>query len=454
MAKPLILIVDDEPSVRFGIRDFLEAKGYLVAEAGGCSDAERAFSENTPDAVVLDYRLPDGDALGLLRRLKQLNGSVPVLILTAHGSIDLAVQSIQEGADQFLTKPVELESLLVILNRLLASGRDRRARLARDAGAARDEIDPFVGSSPAIRRLAAQVERILDTESPVLIQGPTGSGKTLLARWIHRHGARREESFVDLNCAGLTRDFLESELFGYARGAFTGSVSAKPGMLEIGHRGTVFLDEIGDLHPEVQPKLLKVLEDKRFRRLGEVRDRVVDVRLISATNRDLATEMQDGRFRRDLYFRVNTIPLHLPALAERPADIPLLAERLLAGLRRELARPRAVLSGEAHEALARHHWPGNLRELRNVLERAILLSQADRIEPGDLMFERGAESLGSGDAFASHLTLGQVERRYIERILTEEGGNVVRTARRLDIPRSTLYEKLRRFGLPSPRADG
>lgn len=445
MPKHRILVVDDEPAVRFGVRDFLELHGYEVEEADSCRAGERVFRATHPDAVVLDYMLPDGDALALMKRLKAVDPAVPLVILTAHGSIELAVRAVKEGAEQFLTKPVELASLLVILQRLLEARRDRRTKLAQRAHDARSDVDPFFGSSAAIRRLAGQVERVLGTDSPILIQGATGTGKSVLARWLHRRSARAEEAFVDLNCAGLNREFLESELFGHERGAFTGAVSSKPGLLEIGHRGTVFLDEIGDMHPEVQPKLLKVLEEKRFRRMGEVRDRVVDIRLIAATYHDLPARVRDGTFRGDLYFRISTIPLRVPSLAERVEDIPALAEQVLEQLRRDLGRADVRLSPETEEALRRYPWPGNIRELRNVLERAVLLSREDHIEPADLLFD--AVLIAGADRPETSLTLLDVERRHIERVLREEQGHVERAARRLGVPRSTLYQKVSRLGL-------
>ncbi len=274
-----ILLVEDEAGVRFGIREFLRAHEFAVEEADSAAGAEAAFREFRPDAAVIDYLLPDGNALDLLPRLREIESSVPVVILTGHGSIDLAVRAIKEGAEQFLTKPVELPALLIVLRRLLEDQRVRRTQLAGRARESRVALDPFVGTSAAIRRLADEATKVLSTESPILIQGETGTGKSVLARWLHDHGPRADEAFVDLNCASLSREFLETELFGHEKGAFTGAAARKPGLLEIAHRGTVFLDEIGDMDLAVQPKLLTVLEEKRFRRMGSVRDQRVDVKL-------------------------------------------------------------------------------------------------------------------------------------------------------------------------------
>jgi DNA-binding NtrC family response regulator len=445
MSKRRILIVDDESAVRFGVRDFLETHGYDVDEAATCASGERTFRAARPDAVVLDYALPDGNALALMPRLRAIDPSIPIVILTAHGSIELAVRAVKEGAEQFLTKPVELAALLVILRRVLETRRDHRTVLARQVQEARSDVDPFLGTSMVIRRLASEAERLLDSHSPVLIQGATGTGKGVLARWLHSGSPRAEDAFVDLNCAGLNREFLESELFGYEKGAFTGAVRSKPGLLEIGDRGTVFLDEVGDLHAEVQPKLLKVLEEKRFRRMGEARERVVDIRLIAATHRDLSALVRDQKFRADLYFRICTLPLRVPSLSERKEDIPLLAERIVAKLTNEVGRPPLQLSPAAEEALKNHHWPGNIRELRNVLERAILFHRSQRIEPTDLRFEGALVADDHG--IETSLTLAEVERRHIERVLDAERGNVTRAAARLGVPRSSLYQKISRFAI-------
>jgi DNA-binding NtrC family response regulator len=441
MASAKILLVEDEAGVRFGMRDFLEAHGFIVAEADTAAGAEAAFRDFRPDAAIVDYALPDGNALDLLPRLRAIESSAPVVILTGHGSIDLAVRAIKEGAEQFLTKPVEMPALLIILRRLLDEQRSRRKQLAGKAREARAAVDPFLGTSAAVRRLADEARKVLASESPILIQGETGTGKGVLARWLHDHGPRGDEAFVDLNCASLSRDLLESELFGHEKGAFTGAAARKPGLLEVAHHGTVFLDEIGDVDPQVQPKLLTVLEEKRFRRLGGVSDRSVDIRLVAATHQDLAALVGEKRFRSDLYFRISAIPLLVPPLRERVEDIPALA-RVVLGSRVELAP-------DAERALAAHPWPGNIRELRNVLERAVLLSGRTLLAAGDLQLPRASAAAPPADD--SSLTLRELERRHIEAVLREERGHVERAARRLGIPRSSLYVKIKQHGLALPR---
>ncbi|MDX2169632.1 MAG: sigma-54 dependent transcriptional regulator [Deltaproteobacteria bacterium] len=443
-----LLIVDDEAAIRFGVRDFLGAHGFEVEEATSCTEAVAAFRQNLPDVALVDFRLPDGTALELLPRLKEIAPEVPVAILTAHGSIDLAVRAIKEGAEQFLTKPVELPALLVILRRLLEHQRVRQCNLAGQARQTRAAVDPFLGAHPTMRQLAEDARRVAATDRPVLIQGETGSGKGVLANWLHRNGPRADEAFVDLNCAGLGRELLESELFGHEKGAFTGAQTSKPGLLEVAHRGSVFLDEVGDMDPLVQPKLLKVLEDHRFRRLGSVTDRRVDIRLISATHQDLARFVQEQRFRSDLFFRISTLPLRVPPLRARREDIPLLAAHLLESIGVEVGRIGLRLAADAQQALQAYDWPGNVRELRNVLERAALLSEGESIDRRALHFDAAP----SPAARSTALTLDEVERQHIEAVLGEEDGNVPRAALRLGIPKSTLYQRIKKYALSFPAA--
>jgi DNA-binding NtrC family response regulator len=434
------MVVEDEPIVRFGIRDFLESRGFDVDEAGNLEQARSVFQRMRPDAVILDYMLPDGPALGLLDELRSAEPQVPVVLLTGHGSIDLAVRAIKQGAENFLTKPVELPALSVILDRALENQRNRRKQVARISRRSRDEVDPFVGESPLVRALAREAAVALRSEGSILIQGETGTGKGVLAKWLHDQGPRREEPFVDLNCAGLSRDFLESELFGHARGAFTGAVNEKKGLFEVAHKGTLFLDEMGDMDPAIQPKVLKVLEEKRFRRLGEVTDRQVDVFLVAATNRDLESLVREGKFRSDLYFRINTILLAVPPLRQRREDIPALARHLLEQLSRDQGRSGLRLTPAALDVLRRYSWPGNVRELRNVLERAVLRVEGDEIRDTDFRF---STALAEAPPAGPGQTLADVERQQIEKALLEERGRVVNAARRLGIPRSTLYQKIR-----------
>lgn len=442
MSKPAILLIEDDPSVRHGMAAFLRASGLEVDEAEDCRQALARFRPGHHDVVVADYSLPDGTSLDLMPKIKRLAEDVPFIILTAHGSIDLAVRAIKEGAEQFLTKPVESKALLVLVRRLLEQGRLRQQQEAarREASGL---LDPFLGDSPAIQALKEQAERMLAWDSPILIQGETGSGKGVLARWLHAHSPRRDEPFVNLNCAGLTRELLESELFGFERGAFTGAVAAKPGLLEIGHRGVVFLDEIGDMDPALQPKLLKAVEEKTFRRLGDVKDRVVDIRLIASTNQDLGALVREKRFRDDLYYRISTLALRLPPLRERLADLPVLARDVLDRLGARMGRPGVALTEEAEARLAAYAWPGNIRELKNVLERALILHAGPRLGAAAL----GLPATGADGAGDGMVSLREAERLHIARVLRRTSGDVGEAARVLGMARRTLYDRLRSLEL-------
>jgi DNA-binding NtrC family response regulator len=445
MGRRRVLVVDDEEAVRFALMDYLGAQGWLASGAATCAEAERAYRSDVFDAVTLDYALPDGNALDLLPRLRAIDGGVPIVLVTAQASIDLAVRAIQMGAEQFLVKPVDLEALKVVLDR---AAENQRAR--REVGAARErprkELDLFLGESPAIRRLEEQARLAAAAESPILIQGETGTGKSELARWIHRNGPRAQEPLLELNCGGFTREFLDTELFGHGKGAFTGAVEAKVGLLEAAHRGTVFLDELGDMDLAIQPKLLKALEEKRFRRLGEVQDRRVDFRLVGATHRSLEVLVRERLFRADLFYRVAAIQVRVPPLAERAEDIPPLARNLLERITGEWGREPVRITDPALRILQRHAWPGNIRELRNVLERALLGARTLLIESTDLDFASHPDSEPAPESTAS-LTLREMERRHIAQALREEGGRVEAAARRLDVPRSTLYQRIKALGL-------
>jgi DNA-binding NtrC family response regulator len=445
-----ILVVEDEEVLRLTVRRFLQHEGYAVAEAASCQQALESYRTSPPDAILLDYLLPDGNALELLPRLREIAASVPVILLTAHASVDLAVRAIKEGAENFLPKPVEFAALAIVLRRALEKERTRKRQLATTSRESRRTVDPFLGTSGAIRRLADDARRVAASQSPVLIHGETGTGKSVLARWIHAEGSRAEEAFVDLNCAGLSRELLETELFGHEKGAFTGAVAAKPGLLEIAHRGTVFLDEIGDLELAIQPKLLMALEERRFRRVGDVRDRRVDIRLIAATHEDLGELVRTKAFRADLYYRISTVPLVVPPLRERGDDVLILADRLLQEIGTDVGRGGLELSAGARWALASYRWPGNIRELRNVLERAVLLSASGILESSDFRFDVGPTSPALEEY--EPMTLAENERRFVERVLRAENYRVEKAARVLGVSRNTLYLKLKKLGIARGQA--
>lgn len=454
MTTPRLLLIEDDPVIRFAVRDFMEANGFAVSEAGTAADGERIFDRERPTVVVTDYKLPDATALDLLPRLRATSATTPIIVLTGHGSVELAVQAMREGADDFLTKPVSLPTLRVVIDRALERQRDKQQRLARQVRRERSPLDPFVGTSAAIQRLRDQAARVAETDRPVLLLGETGSGKGVLTRWLHEQGTRRDEPIVDLNCASLPRELLESELFGYERGAFTGAVTTKMGLVELANRGTLFLDEIGDLELSLQPKLLKVVEDQAFRRVGAVKDRQVNVRLIAATHQDLPTLVSEGRFRGDLYFRISTLPLQVPALRDRVEDIAPLARRLLDRLAQDLGSPRIELAADAQRALEAYRWPGNIREMRNVLERAVLLGSRHEVRASDLSFDVRGRAPAAAQSESDTLTLEEVQRRHIIRALELANGRVDVAASRLGVPRSTLYQRLKSMQIAVGRPGG
>ena len=442
MREVTVLVVEDEKPLREILGEFLSARGLKIFAAANCLEAEHICRNQRPDAAILDYELPDGNALQLLTRVKSIDTAIPIIILTGHGSIQLAVDAIKLGAAEFLTKPVDLNALYIILQRSLENRRNQQSESGEKSRPPCITPDIFMGTSRRIRELSELAHRVLQTSRPILLRGETGTGKSVLARWLHQNGPRQEGPFVDLNCADLSRELLETELFGHEKGAFTGAVQSKVGLLEIGDHGTVFLDEVGDLDLQVQPKLLKALEEKKFRRVGDVRERSVDVHLITATHRDLSALLHEKRFRQDLYFRISTIVLTVPPLRDRVADIPLLARWLLEQISADLG-VGADISDDALQYLQAYAWPGNIRELRNTLERAVLLGNQTTLTSRDLHFDAQAGSnLSDG---ATNRTLNEIERAYIERVLTSVGGRVSEAAKKLGLPRSSLYSKIRNY---------
>jgi len=447
-----ILLVEDDAAIRRGVREYLTVSGYEVSEADSCAAAQVVFQTARVDVVVMDYHLPDGNAIQLITTFKSLDRDVPIIVLTGHGSIELAVRTIQAGAEQFLTKPVDLASLAVVIEKCLEHGRNKRQVAGEQVGQARQSMSPFIGTSAAIRDLEAQATRVVKSHVPILILGETGAGKGVLARWLHANGPRAREPYVDLNCAGLARELVESELFGHEKGAFTGATTAKAGLIEVAHRGTVFLDEIGDLDLAVQPKLLKVLEEKRFRRVGDVRERTVDVRFLAAANQDLDQRAEEKSFRQDLLYRINTVTLHVPSLRDRVEDIPVLASAILDALARDMPYGKRTLTPAAVRALQEHTWPGNVRELRNALEHAVLLTDGATIDADAVGLRRRSSSSSSTTVAASNdQTLRAAEIQEITRALQAEGGRVEKAAERLGVPRSSLYQKIRKYGIAVPK---
>jgi DNA-binding NtrC family response regulator len=450
MTNYKIVLVDDDAELRWAIRSYLEVKGFSVTEVDSGKACRDVLEHDRPDAVLMDYCLPDTDGLQLLRDVRAIDSSVPVLVMTGHATIELAVRAMKEGAEQFVAKPIELSVLLKVLEKVLENRRFMRRELAVKNRIVRYRRNPFLGSSDSIRRLESAAKRVLGSDYPILIQGETGTGKGVLAEWLAKQGPRSNEAFVDLNCAGLNRELLESDLFGHEKGSFTGAISQKTGLLDVAHRGTLFLDEIGDMDMSIQPKLLKVLDENRFRRVGGVRDRSVDVQLIAATHQDMGALVASGKFRSDLYFRVSTLPLFIPPLRERISDIPHLANWILERLQEDLNRSKLQFGNGVVKALETYHWPGNIRELRNVLERAALICLDGVISTEDLHFQL-AKPVASFSSIASSsdsdMTLDEIERQHIRFVLQKENGKVDQAAVKLGIPRSSLYVKIKQYSI-------
>jgi DNA-binding NtrC family response regulator len=440
-----LLLVEDDRQVRTVLSKWLKSRGFVVHEAGSIAEAREVVSTKAPDLVVIDYYLPDGTAADFLRGPggEGARDDVAVIVLTGEGTIDLAVDAMKLGADHFLTKPADFGTMGLVIERVLEA-RQHRRRHAAERAQSRSGPDPFTGTSRAVKELAELAQAVVHSSVPILVLGETGTGKGVLARWLHENGPRAAEPFVDLNCAGLSKELSESELFGHQRGAFTNAHSDKRGLLEVAHRGSVFLDEIGDLDVSVQPKLLKVLEDRRFRRVGDLRDRTVDVRIVAATHRDLAKMSAAGQFRSDLLFRINAVTFEITPLRRRPEDIAPLAEKLLQGLCQSSGLSQKRLSMGAIARLSSYAWPGNIRELRNVLERALLFSRSDDVGADNLVF--GSSGIPESEPPES-ATLEDVERRHIERVVRAQKGAVDKAAALLAIPRSSLYAKLKKYDI-------
>jgi DNA-binding NtrC family response regulator len=447
-----ILLVEDEPLLSRNIVHYLQRGGYEVTPAPTLARGIAAYEEVRPDAVVVDHNLPDGTGIELIRHIRQRDVNSKIVMVTAHGNVTLAVTAMKAGADDYLTKPVSLEELGLLLNKLL-SHRQVEESLAyyRRRDADRSGLDRIIGASPRIVELKQQIARVLEMETrqlsgappPVLIVGETGTGKELVARALHFEGSRRSGPFVEINCATLSPQLVESELFGHERGAFTDAKERRPGLIQSADHGTLFLDEIGEMLPASQSKLLKVLEDHRIRPVGSARDREVDVRFVAATNVPLEERVRSGEFREDLLYRLRTIRLAVPPLRERGEDAMLLAEHFLADHRRRYGRSELHLEACALEAIRRHSWPGNVRELRNVLEQAALLSVGVGITADDLSLWEPPplrDQNGGGDPGGA--TLVDVERDLIVRALQQAGGNVTVAAQALGITRDTLRYRM------------
>jgi DNA-binding NtrC family response regulator len=451
--RAVILIVDDDAAMRDYLRDELEHEGFQVLTAvGGRAGVERV-KQGGVDLVVSDVKMPDLDGLDLLREVRAVDPSPYVITITAFGSIDTAIRAVKLGAYDYVTKPFEFDQLLMTIEKALGERELRtevnrlRAEVAR-----RDRLDNLIGRSQAMQEIFDLIRRVSGSPANVLITGESGTGKELVARAIHSHSPRKGRPFVAVNCAAIPGTLLESDLFGYKRGAFTDARTDRQGLFVEADGGTIFLDEITELPLPLQPKLLRVLQEHEVRPLGASRSERIDVRVIAATNRDIEATLRNAEFREDLYYRLNVIQIQIPPLRARTEDILPLAAHFLT---RSAARAQKALRGfseTANKILLGHHWPGNVRELENVVERAVALCDGEIVSPEDLppaLRERkNPDRLGV--AVAQGLTLEQLEREYIERVMQAEGGNKTRAAQRLGLDRKTLYRKLDEYAA-SPR---
>ncbi|HEX9102539.1 MAG TPA: sigma-54 dependent transcriptional regulator [Polyangia bacterium] len=487
MPRPRIVLADDELNLRKVLGAILHRDGYEVLEARDGEEALKLVADNPGiAALITDLRMPRLDGMGLLRRIVADHPDVPVIMITAHGSVDNAVEAVKLGAFDYIEKPFEQTQIQQVVAKALKQHElDKRAPRVTQPAASGGRYG-LIGRSPQLESVFSVIEKVADTPSTVLISGESGTGKELIARALHNNSSRKAGPFIKINCAAIPKTLMESELFGYEKGAFTGAVGSKPGRFELADTGTLFLDEIGEIPVEMQVKLLRVLQESEFERVGGIKTIKVDVRLVTATNRDLQKEVAAGTFREDLFYRLNVVPVHLPPLRERRSDIPLLVEHFIARFNERLKKQITGVDDEALARLTAHPWPGNIRELENVLERTILFCEGPTIHAADLppemqlapaaattppppgtpLYVPSASSVPnvtppfgsalpppSTEARASSLKelvrqeTERVERELIVRALEETGGNVTQAARKLKISRKSLQNKMKEFGL-------
>jgi two-component system nitrogen regulation response regulator NtrX len=470
----VVLVIDDEVRVRRSLVAFLQDENFETLEAKDLASGAALLDQNSPEIslVLLDVWLPDGDGIHFLESRTDLGKTLPVIVMSGHGNIDMAVRATRLGAFDFLEKPVTPERLSVTIGRAL-----EMARLKSERDELRGHVDAansLVGESVVMKALRVQLARVAATGSKVLVLGENGTGKELVARLIHEHSPRRDFPFVRVNSAAIPRDLVESELFGHEKGAFTGATAARKGKMELAHKGTLFLDEIGDMSLEAQAKLLRAIESGEFERLGGSKTLSVDVRLVAATNKDLKAEMDAGRFRDDLYYRLNVVPIRVPPLRDRRDDIPLLVDCFLDRVAPGSGGPSLELTPGAMALLRNYSWPGNVRELRNVVERLAILADNPRVDQERLLMhlpeldpaaggsnaatETAADSTsdgeGANDLGALRQAVEAAEKRTIRDCIEAAGGNMSEAARRLGIDRANLYRKIKRYNMERDFAGG
>ncbi|MCB2187110.1 MAG: sigma-54 dependent transcriptional regulator [Deltaproteobacteria bacterium] len=445
-----ILIVDDEPSIRRSLEGILADEGYACRAAPSGEAALEAVEDEEPDLLLLDVWLPGMDGLTVLERLKAARPHLPVVMISGHGTVETAVKATRLGAFDFIEKPLDMDKILLSIRNGLELG-----RLSQELSLLKAKAAPptLIGQSPAMDQVRRAIAMVAPTDSWVLITGENGTGKELVAQAIHRQSKRARGPFVDVNCAAIPEELIESELFGHEKGAFTGATGSKRGKFDLAHKGTILLDEIGDMSLKTQAKILRILQERRFERVGGTRTIAVDVRVLAATNKDLTAEIAAGRFREDLYYRLNVIPIEVPPLRERTEDIPLLAEQFLGEQCRRAHTPKKAFSPAALELLKRQAWPGNVRELKNLVERLVILSPGAEIGPENLPGAARAEAQAGGSLPPELLVddfkeaRQAFERHYLDHKLKENEGNISQTAEVIGLERSHLHKKLKSLGI-------
>ena len=446
-----ILIIEDEAKMRRLLELNLDEDGFKTVSAPDAETGLRLLASEQVDLVLTDLKLPGMSGLELLQAVKRQNATLPVVVMTAFGSVETAVEAMKAGATDYVLKPFSLAEMRMVVHKELDVSRLREEnRSLRQALGEKYSHPNIVAGSPKMQEVLAIVERVAPTNSTVLLGGESGVGKDLLARAIHEKSRRASGPFIKINSTAIPENLLESELFGYEKGAFTGANTSKPGKFELADKGTLFLDEIGDVPPATQVKLLRVLQEREFERLGGTRTVKVDVRLVAATNRDLRAALEEGTFREDLYYRLNVVPIDIPPLREHKEDIPDLTNLFLSKFCRDSGRPVTTISPEATNLLLSHHWPGNVRELQNIIERACALAKTSKLEPGDIHIDSSPrnKAASSSDGFLpAGMTLDQWEDDMIREALKRAGGNKSQAARLLGLSRNALRYRLSKIGI-------
>ncbi|MGD0128333.1 MAG: sigma-54 dependent transcriptional regulator [Terriglobia bacterium] len=455
-----ILIVEDEPKMLRLLELNLAEEGYTTVSASDAETGLKLLRQEKVDLVLTDLKLPRMDGLEFLQNVKRANAHLPVILMTAYGTVETAINAMKAGASDYVLKPFSMEEIKLLIGKELDVRRLREEnRDLREALGERYQFENIVAKSGKLQEVLAIVERVAPTNSTVLLGGESGVGKDMIARAIHQHSRRASGPFIKINCTAIPENLLESELFGYEKGAFTGAVTSKPGKFELADKGTILLDEIGDVPGAIQVKLLRVLQEREFERLGGTKTLKVDVRVIAATNQDLRAALEQGTFREDLYYRLNVVPISIPPLREHKEDIPYLADHFLARFVHESAKPIKGITPAAMRMLMDFHWPGNIRELENIIERAVALSTGTMLDVGDIRLDigRGAPSVAgpgmpsgdsSGPFLPQGLTLEQYEDEIIKEALRRANGNKSQAARLLGLSRNAFRYRLSKLGVP------